>query len=501
MVLGALIAAPAWATRVTDVRVGRHPTFTRVVFELDGPAGYKLDRSGSAELVVTLNASGKAQQLALPKSLIDRIDVSSQGPTTVARIRLARAGLGLKELMLNSPSRIVFDVLDEGGAPTPAVAKAPAPAPKPAPAPVVAKVEPPAPAPTPAPEVEIDDEPAAAVVPSGVPSASASPASPSPAGMSGAPNAIAAAGEASEFETAEVPEAPKPGAIPAASAVAPPEGAPEGAPVRIAMATPKQPVPTDDSQAPQATAPRTSLPPATTQAAEHSISDETSLLGTGAIALAGVALLVGGGALIALRRRRAGELEDEFDDEDAEDAFGDDNPFAGVESAAPTEQAGGASMVGPADDDESQTDLFAGVPASAPQTASTSGAPARGAETAQPPRAAAQRSEGSAMTMDSSFDFDADSNATTSVPSMGGVDTDAIMRLIRNLESRVNDLESRLEEAVDAKERLERQVAAQTEELRVQRAAIARTQRAVRNLSQPAEDTPTEPALREPSPE
>ena len=35
----------------------------------------------------------------------------------------------------------------------------------------------------------------------------------------------------------------------------------------------------------------------------------------------------------------------------------------------------------------------------------------------------------------------------------------------------------------------------------VQRAAIARTQRAVRNLSQPVEDTPTEPALREPTPE
>ena len=54
-------------------------------------------------------------------------------------------------------------------------------------------------------------------------------------------------------------------------------------------------------------------------------------------------------------------------------------------------------------------------------------------------------------------------------------------------------------EAVDARERLERQVAAQTEELRVQRAAIARTQRAVRNMARPEEDTAaTEPALRDP---
>ena len=43
--------------------------------------------------------------------------------------------------------------------------------------------------------------------------------------------------------------------------------------------------------------------------------------------------------------------------------------------------------------------------------------------------------------------------------------------------------------------------AAQTEELRVQRAAIARTQRAVRNLARPEDDEQeaTEPALREPN--
>jgi septal ring factor EnvC (AmiA/AmiB activator) len=71
------------------------------------------------------------------------------------------------------------------------------------------------------------------------------------------------------------------------------------------------------------------------------------------------------------------------------------------------------------------------------------------------------------------------------------------MRLVRELERRVTSLETRLDEAVDAKERLERQVAAQTEELRVQRAAIARTQRAVRNLSRPEEEGATEPAPRE----
>jgi len=62
------------------------------------------------------------------------------------------------------------------------------------------------------------------------------------------------------------------------------------------------------------------------------------------------------------------------------------------------------------------------------------------------------------------------------------------------LERRLAHLETRLEEMVDAKERLERQVAAQTEELRVQRAAIARTQRVVRSISANPEDEATEPA-------
>jgi hypothetical protein len=66
-------------------------------------------------------------------------------------------------------------------------------------------------------------------------------------------------------------------------------------------------------------------------------------------------------------------------------------------------------------------------------------------------------------------------------------------RIIQELESRVSHLETRLEEVLDSKERLERQVSAQTEELRVQRAAIARTQRVLRTVSR-AEDEASEPA-------
>jgi hypothetical protein len=62
----------------------------------------------------------------------------------------------------------------------------------------------------------------------------------------------------------------------------------------------------------------------------------------------------------------------------------------------------------------------------------------------------------------------------------------------QDLERRLAKLEERLEEVGDEKDRLGRQVAAQTEELRVQRAAIARTQRVLRDLTRPADEA-TEP--------
>ena len=64
------------------------------------------------------------------------------------------------------------------------------------------------------------------------------------------------------------------------------------------------------------------------------------------------------------------------------------------------------------------------------------------------------------------------------------------------VERRMAHLERRIEELVDARERLERQVAAQTEELRVQRAAIARTQRVLRTLTPRTDEESSEPVVR-----
>jgi hypothetical protein len=63
-------------------------------------------------------------------------------------------------------------------------------------------------------------------------------------------------------------------------------------------------------------------------------------------------------------------------------------------------------------------------------------------------------------------------------------------------ERRIAHVEKRIEELAEARDRLERQIAAQTEELRVQRAAIARTQRVLRSIAPKNEDDPSEPLAR-----
>ena len=91
------------------------------------------------------------------------------------------------------------------------------------------------------------------------------------------------------------------------------------------------------------------------------------------------------------------------------------------------------------------------------------------------------------------------------MPPVGGAASEDMQAMFAEMTRRMEALEARCDELVDARDRLERQVAAQTEELRVQRAAIARTQRAVRNLGrgdeEASEQEATEPALREPTPE
>lgn len=89
-------------------------------------------------------------------------------------------------------------------------------------------------------------------------------------------------------------------------------------------------------------------------------------------------------------------------------------------------------------------------------------------------------------------DVRAQSEASTGADVAAGADAisepvGAAIDRVRTLEQRIATLERRLEDAAESRERIERQVVAQTEELRVQRAAIARTQRVLRSIAKPEE--------------
>ena len=104
--------------------------------------------------------------------------------------------------------------------------------------------------------------------------------------------------------------------------------------------------------------------------------------------------------------------------------------------------------------------------------------------------------------MDTEMDLPVDRRTNPPAARMGGSAAPAaaspdVARMLQDFERRIATLEARLDEANEAREKLERQVAAQSEELRVQRAAIARTQRALRTMTRGDEDKATEPALRD----
>lgn len=225
-------------------------------------------------------------------------------------------------------------------------------------------------------------------------------------------------------------------------------------------------------------------------------------------ALAGGALVAAFGALVIVRRRQAGASG--FSADDADDA------------GEPADASGAATSPFATEDDEesegtneatSDSNPFSGLAGGAQGFAA---APPRG--TPPPMRSAERPSDNQEQKPADSMIFD-DAEETTmegmevisrsqvnelggAMPMMGGAASDELTQMFREMQRRVAALEGRIDELVDARDRLERQVAAQTEELRVQRAAIARTQRAVRNLARPEEggdDEPTEPALRDPN--
>jgi len=504
--LALVLAAPAWAAKVVDLRVGRHDAFTRVVFELDGFAGYKIERNapapGIAELVVSLNAESEERRLSIAKALVESVDLQPEGARSVARIRLTGDGvaMNIKQMTLANPPRIVLDVLGRSEA---------APAAKP-----VAKKQEPTPAAKPqepapstsrerdlddiASSIEVDDDDELAAEEDG--------ADEEAAGSGAQPVAKPAAVARPKPPSAPATPLPSPAArkaSPPVARAAKPVARPAAAPAPVARpATQARPTPKPPAAKPAArpARPPASLPPVP--------AEEASGLDLMTMALGGVGLLVvGAGGFLLLRRRRGAAVAE------ALDGFESDNPFAVEETAdAPIPEAaesGGADDLfgGPSEGAEPIAQERFDV---APDDQPVSRDPAAASAAKTPAGAtgdlfdtpAAPAATGDASMDTQSADFSATQfnprAAGAAMPAAGG--DDATTTLVRELERRLSALESRFDEVVDAKERLERQVAAQTEELRVQRAAIARTQRAVRSMGRGGEDdAATEPALRDPN--
>ena len=122
---------PARSATIVEVRVGPHPEFTRVVFELDEPSGYRVERrtlaDGTGELVVTIEASSQGRSIRSRSPLLDVVSVEQSLGRAVARIRLSEGKLALREMILTGPPRIVLDVM----APEKEIAVTATPAPTP----------------------------------------------------------------------------------------------------------------------------------------------------------------------------------------------------------------------------------------------------------------------------------------------------------------------------------------------------------------------------------
>ena len=101
----------AGAAEVVDLRVGVHTDYTRVVFELDQPAAYKIKRGGGqSELVVTLDAGSAVRDVQASKALIGQVTLVPTAKGSKARIKLLGENLKLKEMILANPPRIVLDI-------------------------------------------------------------------------------------------------------------------------------------------------------------------------------------------------------------------------------------------------------------------------------------------------------------------------------------------------------------------------------------------------------
>jgi len=99
------------AVEVRDFRMADHTDFTRLVFELDGPAEYSIERDPAASvLVVNLEANGQAELQRSWGPWVKRVVVEPLLDVTSVRVELRDPEAQVVAERLEDPPRLVFDV-------------------------------------------------------------------------------------------------------------------------------------------------------------------------------------------------------------------------------------------------------------------------------------------------------------------------------------------------------------------------------------------------------
>ena len=566
-----MLAAPAWASQVVEVRVGNHPTYTRVVFELDAPAGYKIERrivDGVSEILVTIDAGSTPRSVTPKTYMVDRVAVQDGRERSVAHIRLKQHPSRVKEMILAKPPRLVFDlVFPETKLAEIRARKAATKAQQAKAAEVAKPVTPTAPtAATAAATATVEQAKAAEAAAKKAEQAKAAEAATKKAEQAKAAEAAAMKAQqakaaqvakqakarevARKVEEARVREAKRQAEqakvrevarkaeeaealeitrkvedAKAREAARKAELAKQGqvenaeereiarkveeakareaakqkselagvvqktrpADVKIGDLPPIVAVTPDKAtlvEQKPGTNPRLA---AKSKSAEPRAERESESPGAGVNwALVGgsaaAALLLVILVVVWLRRRSIPDSIDAM-------ALSEDAGAAdGATTSAEDFSWGEESM------DGARADSLSPDPNDLPAPTSASGP----AITAGPGSYEEHKEENEMDSETPGLPMERTTSETATAVGGAAAGGD-VGRLLSELDRRVAQLETRLDESVDARERLERQVAAQAEELRVQRAAIARTQRALRSLNRGEEEQATEPAIREPS--
>ncbi|MFP6640222.1 MAG: hypothetical protein VCC04_08265, partial [Myxococcota bacterium] len=451
-------AGAATASEIVDLRIGAHEEFTRVVFELDRPTGYRIERAspkpGVSELVISIDATSIPRNVQAQNALISRVKITPRGKGALAEIRLARDGLRLKEMILSSPPRIVLDILSSPSAKKSTSRTAAVAAKSTAKETPAAKKK----AAVQKSKKQKSKKKKAAATPK--PDSAAKPKTPKP--------------PAEKEAAVVVRTSPSAEPTPGVKLLKPRRMVVE--PKLARAADPKEPMGGDlavlELEAEEVVRVPSPAPGREQQVLENLKSpSEEEESGSGALWATVIGIVAMSIVLMAMRRRRAVGRPDELDEGvEVGGASADaDNPFSNRAASASLNPFGSEEDRA----DEAMPNIELGL-ADMDEDSEKEAAPVDGPFTAADP-AVHGRSAGSGMS---------------------GIN-DEMQRLAGDFQRKAESLERRLEEATEARERLERQVAAQTEELRVQRAAIARTQRAVRNMNRPDEDGATEPTPRD----